>query len=59
MILTNLFKHSRMARRGGVKRISADIYDSVRRALKQRLETVSVFCGSLGTRHLTFCIAPS
>jgi hypothetical protein len=31
----------RLARRGGVKRISATIYDDVRAALKQRLEIVS------------------
>jgi histone H4 len=31
----------RLARRGGVKRISATIYDDVRQALKERLETVS------------------
>lgn len=31
---------SRLARRGGVKRISASIYDEVRTALKIRLETV-------------------
>ena len=31
----------RLARRGGVKRISADIYPSVRQAVKERLEDVS------------------
>jgi histone H4 len=31
----------RLARRGGVKRISAMIYDDVRLAMKERLETVS------------------
>lgn len=29
-----------MARRGGVKRISATIYDDARQALKERLTTV-------------------
>lgn len=32
----------RLARRGGVKRISADIYEEIREALKSRLETVRV-----------------
>jgi histone H4 len=32
---------SRLARRGGVKRISATIYDEVRSALKTRLTLVS------------------
>jgi histone H3/H4 len=32
---------SRLARRGGVKRISATIYDEVRTALKTRLTMVS------------------
>jgi histone H3/H4 len=31
----------RMARRGGVKRISGDVYEGMRTALKQRLEIVS------------------
>lgn len=34
-------KYRRLARRGGVKRISAGIYADVRAALKARLETVS------------------
>jgi hypothetical protein len=32
--------HRRLARRGGVKRISATIYDDVRQALKSRLHDV-------------------
>jgi len=32
---------SRLARRGGVKRISATVYDEVREALKSRLQMVS------------------
>jgi hypothetical protein len=31
----------RLARRGGVKRIAATIYDDIRQALKDRLRTVS------------------
>ncbi|KNB13786.1 hypothetical protein FOXG_21379 [Fusarium oxysporum f. sp. lycopersici 4287] len=38
----------RLARRGGVKRISEGIYNEIRRALKERLETASslaiLFC---------------
>ncbi|KAF9766063.1 Histone H4 [Fusarium sp. DS 682] len=34
----------RLARRGGVKRISAGIYDEVRAALKARLETILQNC---------------
>ena len=37
-VLTKGFR--RLARRGGVKRISASIYDEIRAALKARLETV-------------------
>jgi hypothetical protein len=33
--------HSRLARRGGVKRISAGIYDDAREALKAHLSLVS------------------
>ncbi|QPC78415.1 hypothetical protein HYE68_009167 [Fusarium pseudograminearum] len=34
----------RLARRGGVKRISAGIYDDIRAALKARLETILQNC---------------
>ncbi|RCI09688.1 hypothetical protein L249_3833 [Ophiocordyceps polyrhachis-furcata BCC 54312] len=34
----------RLARRGGVKRISANIYDEVRQALKSHLETILQSC---------------
>ncbi|KAJ4020574.1 hypothetical protein NW766_002063 [Fusarium irregulare] len=37
-------RHRRLARRGGVKRISASIYDEVRAALKARLETILQDC---------------
>ncbi|KAF2708917.1 histone-fold-containing protein [Pleomassaria siparia CBS 279.74] len=37
----------RLARRGGVKRISATIYDDVRMALKQRLESILKDCVAL------------
>ncbi|KAI5202971.1 hypothetical protein E4T38_05376 [Aureobasidium subglaciale] len=33
-------RHRRMARRGGVKRISGSIYDEVRIALQERLRTL-------------------
>ncbi|POS74711.1 histone h4-2 [Diaporthe helianthi] len=36
--------HSRLARRGGVKRISAQIYNDVRAALKDRLEMILRDC---------------
>lgn len=39
----------RLARRGGVKRISANIYDEIRTALKARLETVGSY----------LCLSPS
>lgn len=32
--------YSRLARRGGIKRISADIYDEARTAIVDRLKTV-------------------
>lgn len=41
---TDTVKHRRLARRGGVKRISAGIYDEVRAALKARLESVCNMC---------------
>lgn len=34
---------SRLARRGGVKRISAMVYDETRAALKARLKEVNIF----------------
>ena len=34
---------SRLARRGGVKRISATIYHEIRHALKSRVQSVNVF----------------
>lgn len=34
----------RLARRGGVKRISANIYDETRTALKERLEAILRLC---------------
>ncbi|WZH41063.1 histone-fold-containing protein [Fusarium acuminatum] len=37
-------KYRRLARRGGVKRISAGIYEDVRAALKARLETILQNC---------------
>ncbi|KAG6014786.1 hypothetical protein E4U43_006129 [Claviceps pusilla] len=37
-------KRHRLARRGGVKRISASIYDEARTALKERLEAVLRRC---------------
>ncbi|SPJ80080.1 related to histone H4 [Fusarium torulosum] len=37
-------RHRRLARRGGVKRISAGIYEDVRKALKARLETILLNC---------------
>ncbi|RDA86954.1 hypothetical protein CP532_6749 [Ophiocordyceps camponoti-leonardi (nom. inval.)] len=37
-------RHRRLARRGGVKRISANIYDEVRQALRSRLETILGSC---------------
>ncbi|KIL92858.1 hypothetical protein FAVG1_04039 [Fusarium avenaceum] len=37
-------RHRRLARRGGVKRISAGIYGDVRAALKARLETILLNC---------------
>jgi hypothetical protein len=47
----------RIARRGGVKRISATIYDDVRAALKQRLQEVGFkrgdnTCGQLALTKL-------
>jgi hypothetical protein len=39
-LFTNLHL-SRLARRGGVKRISATTYDDIRQALKERLHRVS------------------
>ena len=33
--------HSRLARRGGIKRISGTIYDEARQAMVDRLKTVS------------------
>lgn len=41
---TDTMKHRRLARRGGVKRISAGIYDEVRAALKSRLEAILQMC---------------
>lgn len=41
----------RMARRGGVKRISAMIYDETRGVLKQRLTSVSLKIGTLTNLH--------
>ncbi|KAI1015238.1 hypothetical protein LB503_003914 [Fusarium chuoi] len=41
---TDTVKHRRLARRGGVKRISAGIYDEVRAALKARLESILQMC---------------
>ncbi|KAL5118123.1 hypothetical protein ACEQ8H_003958 [Pleosporales sp. CAS-2024a] len=35
-----LKRHMRLARRGGVKRIAATIYDDVRQALKDRLRSI-------------------
>ncbi|KAM0404174.1 hypothetical protein ACHAQC_001795 [Fusarium culmorum] len=37
-------RHRRLARRGGVKRISAGIYEEIRTALKARLETILQNC---------------
>ncbi|KAG5953705.1 Histone H4 [Claviceps sorghi] len=37
----------RLARRGGVKRISATIYDEARKALKERLEVILKLCTCL------------
>ncbi|KAM0503381.1 hypothetical protein ACHAP8_003424 [Fusarium lateritium] len=37
-------RHRRLARRGGVKRISATIYDDIRVALKARLESILQDC---------------
>ncbi|KAG6032928.1 hypothetical protein E4U41_007086 [Claviceps citrina] len=34
----------RLARRGGVKRISADIYDEARKVIKERLEKILRLC---------------
>lgn len=50
-INTDAVKHRRLARRGGVKRISAGIYDEVRVALKSRLEQVCSMCTLL---HLIY-----
>ncbi|EHK43240.1 hypothetical protein TRIATDRAFT_34079, partial [Trichoderma atroviride IMI 206040] len=36
----SMFSSSRLARRGGVKRISATIYDETRKAMKQYLEEI-------------------
>lgn len=47
--LTILFQYSRLARRGGVKRISAGIYDEVRVAMEDRLRLVSFQSSSLNT----------
>jgi hypothetical protein len=41
LLNTSLTFHRRLARRGGVKRIAATIYDDVRKALKDRLAAVS------------------
>ncbi|KAM5528157.1 histone H4 [Fusarium oxysporum f. sp. phaseoli] len=43
-INTDAVKHRRLARRGGVKRISEGIYNEIRRALKERLETIIGRC---------------
>ncbi|CCC08265.1 unnamed protein product [Sordaria macrospora k-hell] len=37
-------RHRRLARRGGVKRISAGIYDDIRAALKERLQMILRDC---------------
>ncbi|KAK3398554.1 histone-fold-containing protein [Sordaria brevicollis] len=37
-------RHRRLARRGGVKRISAGIYDDIRLALKERLQMILRDC---------------
>lgn len=50
-INTDTVKHRRLARRGGVKRISAGIYDEVRAALKSRLEQV---CNMRTVLHFTY-----
>jgi histone H3/H4 len=39
-LLIDVLRFSRLARRGGVKRISAMVYEEVRAALKCRLEMV-------------------
>ena len=43
----------RLARRGGVKRISGLIYEETRGVLKIFLENVSHFCSTLSTSPLT------
>jgi histone H4 len=45
IVLTCLYR--RLARRGGVKRISATIYADIRQALKERLQSVGVLYISL------------
>ncbi|KAJ6444603.1 core histone h2A/H2B/H3/H4 domain-containing protein [Purpureocillium lavendulum] len=42
--VTGSKRHRRLARRGGVKRISAGIYDEIRVALRARLETILRIC---------------
>jgi hypothetical protein len=41
---SSLTDFRRLARRGGVKRIAGTIYDDVRKALKDRLQSVRLCC---------------
>jgi len=50
------FSSRRLARRGGVKRIAATIYDDVRQALKDRLRAVSFSQTSVGTKLMSIKI---
>lgn len=49
-----LIWYRRLARRGGVKRISATVYDETRAAMKQYLEEVR--CDSIALLYFTSCI---
>ena len=43
----------RLARRGGVKRMSSSIYDDMREAMKERMSVVSIVVGfSLGVARV-------
>lgn len=53
IVVLILTVHSRLARRGGVKRISASIYDEVRVAIKLRLESVRWYHSSCHPPILT------
>lgn len=46
---------SRLARRGGVKRISGNIYDEIRLAMSQRLRKVRFWLIATSGLRLTLC----